>query len=254
MEPSSEQPVRPVEADQSEAAFPHPAETSGSVPQDSEAFRNLPNDAAPFRTVPQASETFRKFTQPAEAGQTTAQARGEDHTLTVREAARRFEAAGVARTERSIVNWCQINAQGISRLDAYYDPNDRRYYITPQSVERAVAEEKAKAVRGSDLRPPVPQGSAAGNGRSDADAKPRPARPEADDELTAELRKELLDLKITNRAKDLFIEQLKQERESFAAERQEYVEKLMTFNRRLGELETRLVLPNPPRTEPGHQE
>jgi hypothetical protein len=58
-----------------------------------------------------------------------------------------FEDAGVARTERSITNWCQLNAQGIARLDAYYDPNERKYFITPQSVELAIAEEKAKAAR-----------------------------------------------------------------------------------------------------------
>jgi hypothetical protein len=43
--------------------------------------------------------------------------------MTVRETARLFETAGVARSERSIVNWCQKNRQGIARLDAYYDPN-----------------------------------------------------------------------------------------------------------------------------------
>jgi hypothetical protein len=50
-----------------------------------------------------------------------------------------------------------------------------------------------------------------------------------------------MDLKIANRGKDYFIEQLQKERESFAYERKEYVEKLMTFNRKLGELETQLL-------------
>src|SRR6202043_2905327 len=73
--------------------------------------------------------------------------RKENHTLTVREAARLFESAGVARTERSITNWCQPNRTGVARLDAYYDPNERKYYISPQSVELAIAEEKAKAAK-----------------------------------------------------------------------------------------------------------
>jgi hypothetical protein len=38
------------------------------------------------------------------------------------------------------------------------------------------------------------------------------------------LEKEILDLKITNRGKDYFIEQLQKEREGFAQERQTYVE------------------------------
>ena len=73
--------------------------------------------------------------------------RKESHTLTVREVARMFEAAGVPRTERSIVNWCQLNRTGIARLDSYFDPNERRYFISPQSVEQAIAEEKAKAAK-----------------------------------------------------------------------------------------------------------
>jgi hypothetical protein len=38
----------------------------------------------------------------------------------VREAARLFEEAGASRTERSIINWCQPNRQGVSRLDAFF--------------------------------------------------------------------------------------------------------------------------------------
>ena len=56
-----------------------------------------------------------------------------------------------------------------------------------------------------------------------------------------ELEKEVFDLKITNRAKDFFIAQFQKERETFAEERREYVERLMTFNRKVGELETKLL-------------
>jgi hypothetical protein len=55
-----------------------------------------------------------------------------------------FEQAGVARTEGSIINWCHPNRQGISRLDAYFDENERRYLITPQTVQFAIGEEQAK--------------------------------------------------------------------------------------------------------------
>jgi len=90
-------------------------------------------------------------------------------TLTVREVARLFEAAGVARTERSITNWCQPNKMGVARLENYFDPNERKYFISPKSVE------------------------------------------------------------------------LQKEREGFAQERQGYVGKLMNFNRKVGELETKLL-------------
>ena len=50
-----------------------------------------------------------------------------------------------------------------------------------------------------------------------------------------------MDLKITNRAKDFFIERLQKEREGFALERGEYVEKLMSVNHRVGEPEAKLL-------------
>ena len=75
-------------------------------------------------------------------------------------------------------------------------------------------------------------------------ASERKATREDDSESAPEevksFRQEIMDLKITNRAKDMFIEQLQKEREGFAAERAGYVEKLMGFNRKVGELEAAL--------------
>jgi hypothetical protein len=48
----------------------------------------------------------------------------------------------VWRTERSITHCCQPNRTGIARLDRYFDPNERKYYLTPQNVELAIQEEK----------------------------------------------------------------------------------------------------------------
>jgi hypothetical protein len=59
----------------------------------------------------------------------------------------------------------------------------------------------------------------------------------------------VLDLKITNKAKDYFIEQLKEDREAFASERQVFVEKLITFTRKVGELETKLLQIRAPTAE-----
>jgi hypothetical protein len=115
---------------------------SGSVQNDSERFRTVPNASEPFGTVRNDAEGFRSVPHVSE--------RKQSHTLTVREAAKMFEAAGVARTERSIVNWCQPNRTGIARLDSYLDPNERRYYISAQSVELAIAEEKANAAKNNE--------------------------------------------------------------------------------------------------------
>ena len=57
----------------------HSSADFGSVPNDSEPFGMVRNDAEVFRKVPHVSE------------------RKESHTMTVREVARMFEAAGVAR-------------------------------------------------------------------------------------------------------------------------------------------------------------
>ena len=62
-----------------------PQQPFGKVPNDSETFGTIRNPAEHFRSVPKSAEAI------------------ENHTLTVREVARMFEAAGVARTERSIV-------------------------------------------------------------------------------------------------------------------------------------------------------
>jgi hypothetical protein len=108
---------------------PKSSENFGTVQNTSEPIGKVRNDADAFRSVPRISE------------------RKKNHSLTIRDVARLFETAGVARTERSIVNWCQPNRQGICRLDCYFDPNERKYYLTPQSVERVIAEEKARATK-----------------------------------------------------------------------------------------------------------
>lgn len=192
----------------------------------SEPFRMVPNASEDFRTVPNDAEGFRKIRNASE--------RKSSHTLTVREAARMFEAAGVPRTERSVVNWCQLNPMGVARLDAFYDLNERKYFITPLSVELAIQEELAKGARMTDQPGPRPL----------ANTSELKATREADTQDEAgevkSFGQEIMDLKITNRAKDMFIEQLQKEREGFATERASYIEKLMGFNRKVGELEAAL--------------
>jgi hypothetical protein len=198
--------------------LPDPAskktETSSDIPQVPADFRRVPKDAEELGTVPQAAE------------------RRENHTLTVRETSRRFEAAGVARTERSIINWCQPNRQGVARLDGYFDPNDRRYYITPESVELAVAEEKARAAKNNEPDETV------GRVRNTVDDAP-----ETNADRVQELERENLDLKIANRGRDYFIGQLQNERNDF-------FKQLLDANRRVGELETRLQIEGPENNPP----
>jgi len=202
---------------------PQSSAEAGTVRNDAEGFGKIPNGSEAFRTVPKDAEGFRSVPKGSE--------RKENHTLTVREAAKRFEEAGVARTERSIINWCQPNRQGISRLDCYFDPNERKYYITPQSVELAIAEEKAKADKTSVSEP-------VGTVRKDAEKAEPPFAHNPENREIKELEHEIRDLQITNKAKDIFIEQMQKERTGF-------FDQLLAANRKVGELETRLQIEGP---------
>jgi hypothetical protein len=132
------------------------------------------------------------------------------------------------------VNWCQPNRQGIPRLDSYYDPNERKYFITPQSVEAAIAEEKAKAV--AKTSQPLEPSEAFRTGPKDARdaARERKDGLETESERTRELERENLDLKIANRGKDLMIEHMQKERTGF-------FDQLLQANRKVGELESKLL-------------
>ncbi|HEY5505560.1 MAG TPA: hypothetical protein VIK28_10425 [Sedimentisphaerales bacterium] len=197
-------------------------ELPGPVPQTAATSSDVAQTSADFRTVPKDAEEFGKVPQVAE--------RKENHTLTVRETARMFETAGVARTERSIINWCQPNRQGIARLDSYYEPNERKYFITPQSVETAIQEEIQRAKKSTD----VPDSESFGSHVEPVKHSSATATAKAADERKVqELEREIMDLKITNRGKDMFIEQLKSERAGF-------FEQLMSANRTVGQLETKL--------------
>lgn len=225
----------PEQSSQFIDAPPSPTEAFGSVPHNAEGFGNVPHATEGFRKVPQAAESQSNAERLRE--------RTEDHTLTVREVARLFEEAKVARSERSIVNWCQPNRTGIARLDAYFDPNDRKYFITPLSVERAIEEEKARIAQranSSETFGNVPQ-------QEESTGSEKAFTGESDPSTIRELEKEVMDLKITNRAKDFFIQQLQEERKAFAVERKDYVEQLISSNRRVGELETHLKQISAPR-------
>ena len=125
---------------------------------------------------------------------------------------------------------------GVAKLDAYYDPNERKYYISPQSVELAIAEEKAKAAKVDEPAEPfrtLPQ-DAESFRTFPNDAKTVKSASEDDESRVRELERENTDLKITNRAKDIVIERIQKEREAI-------FDQLLTASRKMGELEDRLL-------------
>jgi chromosome segregation ATPase len=136
---------------------------------------------------------------------------------------------------------------GIARLENYFDPNERKYFISPKSVDQVIQEEIAKAAKAVD--PSTRQEHLPKD--SETEKPLTAASSEADPGRLRELEKEIIDLKITNRGKDYFIEQLQKEREGFVDERAGYVEKLMSFNRKVGELENKLLQLEGPRENSG---
>ena len=89
----------------------------------------------------------------------------------------------------------------------YFDPNERKYYISPQSVELAIAEEKAKAVKSmmqkrSERFRTVP---------NHAETTDRSFPNASESREVRELGHQIRDLQITNKAKDIVIEQMQKE-------------------------------------------
>lgn len=109
-------------------------------------------------------------------------------------------------------------------MDSYYDPNERKYYITPQSVEAVIQEEIQRAKKSTEASGSESFGSSVETVKHSSDAI---TTNEAVGQRVLELEREIRDLKITNRAKDMLIEQLKEERSGF-------FEKLLSANRTVG--------------------
>jgi hypothetical protein len=68
-------------------------------------------------------------------GPTTSSVRREEHNLTTRETLQLFEAAGLSRNQRSIERYC---ADG--KLDAFFDSDEQRYYISRASADRLIGQ------------------------------------------------------------------------------------------------------------------
>ena len=183
--------------------------------------------------------------------------RKENHTLTIKEVLKIFESKNVDITERSVVNYCHPNRYGVSLLDCYLDQNERKYFITPESVERAIEEVKARKTRLNkenqgvleDLRKGPESGSESfGNVRKGPESGSESFGKVPNDSETGKieeyekeitnLKQENLDLKITNKGKDYFIDQMK-------SERAELIAKVEDSARMIGELETRLQIEPP---------
>ena len=152
----------------------------------------------------------------------------ELHTVTIQEAARLLDAAGVPRSQRPLVRWCSPDAHGVGRLECVYDGNERRYWITPESIERAIEEEKAKQAPGTRAYQQPEQIE----------------QPVAGDEVgIRELKLRMRDLEINNRAKDVVIERYEKDRDTL-------LNLVAESNHKIGSLETELRALQEPEDSP----
>lgn len=250
-----------LDSSQNFGSIPNSAEDNPEIfpPASEKEFRKEENISEPFGSIPQkGTERFGRMQNPS--------FRTEYHTLTVREVAKMFEEAGVTRTERSIVNWCNPNKHGIARLDAYYEPNERKYYITPQSVHRVIKEEQSKERKNNYLPEnlseqtenfsesfrsmnendserfgsisnasekssgSVPHHSEKFRTLSEEEELQKDKRLKELEEVNKELEFKNRDLEINNRAKDKYIERLEKDREMFVEERKTLVNQLIDMS------------------------
>jgi len=194
-------------------------------------------------------------------GRPAPDALSQKHTLTTFEALKIFEREGLPRSQRSLERYCKVG-----KLDCFADPDEQRYYITEESVERLIGHLKEIAARHepSDMvghgRPVSDSGGQSPTWSEDVVGGGRPVTEEHQraeempdggekDKRIQELEHENMDLKINNRAKDYFIERLEKDRENFVQERHGLIDRIANGMRRIGILENKLLQLGAPKEE-----
>jgi hypothetical protein len=97
------------------------------LPQPAACSRQQWQPAAAYRSPPTASAADRSRPQP------TARIRTADHILTAEEMVELLRKAGVPRSIRRVMEYCQRGD-----LDAFRDPDERRWYVAPASVNALI--------------------------------------------------------------------------------------------------------------------
>jgi hypothetical protein len=219
-----------------------------------EEFSNLQNSSEHFRSMQNTSEDFSNIQRSSERaggigrGKKYAGAETPEHEydrndyMIMEETYALFEKEGERRSVRMIAEYCKNG-----ELVCFYDSDDKRWHITRASVENKIG--KIKALNARKAAPPSQNTS---EHTSEAPAAPehaaerhqeRSEAPQESSDAIKKLEQENLDLKIVNKGKDYFIEQLKKERDDFIA-------KIENNSRVIGVLETKLLQLDAPRSEP----
>ena len=181
--------------------------------------------------------------------------RTPEHILVTSEVSQIFGEAQFPRSQRSIERYCHSG-----KLDAYFDPNTKHYWITRESVDRFIASLKkdqkisnslsaSRRVDGgrTDGQPPSMSASDGQGQATVSDPGGQPTSDEASSDrdgassgTKTEIKKlkaiiddkdsEIRDLKITNKVKDGFIAKMG---EQFSG----LMDRITNANKRVGELQ-----------------
>ena len=189
--------------------------------------------------------------------------RREEHNLTTREALQLFEASGLPRNQRSIERYC---ADG--KLDAFFDSDEQRYYISRASAERLIGQLKEIKTR---HEPVNTVGPAVSDGIRPATTPVRQERDERQ-ESTDHADIKILETKLANledekkkleeknftlsyekKASDQVVtmmrEQIKEDRKEFFQQMDKLVKEMGETKQLVGELQTQLKQIAAPRTD-----
>ena len=174
------------------------------------------------------------------------------YTLDVDQASALFAAAGVPRSPRSIDRYCKAGHLVCLKIET---ERNEKYLITQESVTQRIKELQQVAqsghvetLRDTSRHVGTSPDMSRHNATSDETAPDEKTKLE---ERIKELERENFDLKITNRGKDYFVDELKKEREFFETVRQQMTQQLIAQSERVGELQVKLhQLEAPRQTEP----
>jgi hypothetical protein len=172
--------------------------------------------------------------------------RNANHTLTVKEVLVMFWNENVDITERSLTKYCHPNRQGVQLLDAYFDENERKFFITPESVPNAIEEVRARKIRMKQNYVDVPKHSEQDrrtdqnipehSGTNGNVPKESVNKETSDDDKKKikDLEEKIFDLSVNNKAKGQIIRHMQEEKKETL--------KMMREDRTfIGKLKTKLL-------------
>ena len=161
------------------------------------------------------------------------------YTITADEASLLFRDAGVARSPRTVIRYCMQKHLDCIKVDT--DRNEK-YLIAHDSVQARI-QELQQMVTTSHVasQPDISRHDETQRDTARHDQTDQEERKKLEAEIEV-LKRENFDLKITNRVKDQFLEQTREERNNL-------LQQAMDYSRRIGELETKLLQLAPPRHE-----